>query len=318
MRLELLITQAEEHLEVDSPKIDRKTHAEIAESLCSQVIKLDERNALAHLYRAVAKSKKALHFDANSNVPYLEAESAIQDFERAREIDANFKIRQPHAKAIATQYHSRGFYRGLVDVERAIQDFDRAIELDPSLAVAYYHRAQVRVLLGQMNDALKDLNKAIKLDSTYAGAYYLRGHIYHGLNDTIKAQKDFESALAVRDDLPHAHHELGLIHKNKRNLKKAAEHYRRAFELSCEKMMYGDLFHSIVQTFYTLTRTLGSDNLSRLKRYERCEEKNVDEGDVYYELSNWHSVLFGKFKQEQAEYEQVYAAYLASPHFQWH
>ena len=95
--------------------------------------------------------------------------SALQDFNRAIELDPNL----PEA------YLNRGLlYTTLEQWDNALQDFDRAIEIKPELDTTYIYRGYIYGLQKNFDKALTDLDRAISLDEQNSHAYHVRSGIY--------------------------------------------------------------------------------------------------------------------------------------------
>src|SRR5262245_28353263 len=80
------------------------------------------------------------------------------------------------------------------DFERALSDYNIAIVFHPNSATAYYNRAVVLQVMGEMDRAMADYNKAIEIKPRYASAYtnranihYVRGRIDEALADCNRA-----------------------------------------------------------------------------------------------------------------------------------
>ncbi|MGC8940987.1 MAG: tetratricopeptide repeat protein, partial [Candidatus Nanoarchaeia archaeon] len=97
---------------------------------------------------------------SNRGVAYAdkgELDKAIQDFNKALELDPNF----------VEAYNNRGIayaYKG--EFDKAMQDWNKALELDPKYANAYYNRGIAYANKGEFNKAMQDLNKARELIQT--------------------------------------------------------------------------------------------------------------------------------------------------------
>lgn len=80
------------------------------------------------------------------------------------------------------------------DYTEAIADMTRAIRLLPDFAQAYYNRATLRALSGQLPEAFEDFTRAIELDPLLAEAYYNRGLTQIYMKDTRKGCLDLSKA----------------------------------------------------------------------------------------------------------------------------
>ena len=75
------------------------------------------------------------------------------------------------AFAEAQLFHDEG------NLEKAIAGYGLAIELDPHNAEAFLHRAEARLVSGDLDGAFEDCNKAIQLAPDAADAYRARAGV---------------------------------------------------------------------------------------------------------------------------------------------
>ena len=78
--------------------------------------------------------------------------------------------------------------------DEAVADLNKAIKLFPDFAYAYYNRANLQALSGQLPEAFEDYTKAIELNPSFAEAYYNRGIIQIFMKDTRKGCLDLSKA----------------------------------------------------------------------------------------------------------------------------
>ena len=78
--------------------------------------------------------------------------------------------------------------------DEAVADLNKAIKLFPDFAYAYYNRANLQALSGQLPEAFEDYSKAIELNPAFAEAYYNRGVIQIFMKDTRKGCLDLSKA----------------------------------------------------------------------------------------------------------------------------
>ena len=78
--------------------------------------------------------------------------------------------------------------------DEALSDLNKAIKLQPDFAYAYYGRANLLALSGQLPEAYDDYTKAIELNPSFAEAYYNRGLIQIYMKDTRKGCLDLSKA----------------------------------------------------------------------------------------------------------------------------
>ena len=92
----------------------------------------------------------------------------------------------------ARQLHNRS--TRTYNYDDAIADLTKAIKLYPGFAYAYYNRANLLALSGQLPEAFDDYTKAIELNPNFAEAYYNRGLIQIYMKDTHKGCLDISKA----------------------------------------------------------------------------------------------------------------------------
>lgn len=78
--------------------------------------------------------------------------------------------------------------------DEAIEDLNKAIRLFPAFAHAFYNRANLKALSGQLPEAFEDYSKAVELDPMLAEAYFNRGVIQILMKDTRKGCLDLSKA----------------------------------------------------------------------------------------------------------------------------
>jgi tetratricopeptide (TPR) repeat protein len=101
--------------------------------------------------------------------------------------------------SLAYAYYARGgSYGRLDDLQRALADYTQSIAHNPKLAEPYAMRAQIRLLLGQMDDGLRDANQALAIDPKNFPAHsarldvsMARGNYAQALDDTNYIIKNF-------------------------------------------------------------------------------------------------------------------------------
>ena len=78
--------------------------------------------------------------------------------------------------------------------DEAIADLNKAVKLYPDFAHAYYNRANLKALSGDLPEAFEDYTRAVELDPWFAEAYYNRGIIQLFMKDTRKGCLDLSKA----------------------------------------------------------------------------------------------------------------------------
>jgi tetratricopeptide (TPR) repeat protein len=75
-----------------------------------------------------------------------------------------------------------------------VADLNKAVKLFPDFAHAYYNRANLQALAGNLPEAYEDYTRAIDLDPAFAEAYYNRGVVQLFMKDTRKGCLDLSKA----------------------------------------------------------------------------------------------------------------------------
>ncbi len=78
--------------------------------------------------------------------------------------------------------------------DEAVADLNKAIKLFPQFAHAYYNRANLAALTGNLPEAFEDYTRAIELNPSFAEAYFNRGVIPIFMKDTRKGCLDISKA----------------------------------------------------------------------------------------------------------------------------
>ncbi|MBR3846106.1 MAG: tetratricopeptide repeat protein, partial [Alistipes sp.] len=78
--------------------------------------------------------------------------------------------------------------------DEAIADLNKVLKLFPDFAYAYYNRANLMALSGDLPAAFEDYTKAIEQHPHFAEAYYNRGIIQIFMKDTRKGCLDLSKA----------------------------------------------------------------------------------------------------------------------------
>ena len=125
--------------------------------LLDELVKTDSDDRLAVLARGSVYLKMG------------NAENAINDFNRALDIDPN------HQKA----FHLRGLAREMAgDNDEALKDFNKAIDIDPEYGAAYYSRATLLTKMGQEDLAAEDMKMVTHLSNRNIETYANENNVW--------------------------------------------------------------------------------------------------------------------------------------------
>lgn len=83
------------------------------------------------------------------------------------------------------------YYKVKNQTERAIEEYSAAINLDANNSEAFFHRAILKLSLGNNSDAQKDANKAIQNNRRYLEAHVIRGIASFNLGEYPRYEYDF-------------------------------------------------------------------------------------------------------------------------------
>jgi tetratricopeptide (TPR) repeat protein len=142
-----------------------------------EAIRLDPRNAGAHVNRAVVLTKRnerAAASKAYDEAIRLNPKQWQAYFDRA----ANLRDEGQPAKAIA--------------------DLTEVIKLNPQFVGAYVNRAAIYISQGELEKAITDCNTAIEFDPNVIQSYLIRVTAYQQKKDYAKASSDLEAILRLR------------------------------------------------------------------------------------------------------------------------
>ncbi len=178
------MTLEELKTEMDGIKDNKDYHKKL--DICTQIIALDPKNAIAFNNRGTAYHALKQH------------DKAIEDYNQAI-------ILEP--EDVSGFYNRGNVYHGLKEYNKAIEDYTQAIILNPEYADTFYNRGITYYDLKQYDKAIEDYNQAIILNPEYASAFNNRGIAYREIGKEEKAVADLkeanelDSTLIVREEL---------------------------------------------------------------------------------------------------------------------
>ncbi len=128
------------------------------------------------------------------------------------------------APGVATTLCDRGdLLRKHKDYQQAVDDYTAAIAADPKMDWAWFQRAFVRHQAGQDADALLDALQAAKLKPTYGVYPLMCGQIRVALGQTEQALKDFDDAIRIMPSSYTPYWEKASVYLRAGEREKAAE-----------------------------------------------------------------------------------------------
>ncbi|KAL6594847.1 TPR-like protein [Neocallimastix sp. 'constans'] len=129
-------------------------------------------------------------------------EPAIADLEESLKLDP--ENIQTHIK-LASCLLEKG------ELEPSLELFDRAAMISSDDPDLYYHRAHIKFMLNQYEDAIKDYKKSAELDPSFVFCYIQQGVAYYRNGSTPTAIKTFEDASKKFPNSPDLHNYYGEI-----------------------------------------------------------------------------------------------------------
>lgn len=114
-------------------------------------------------------------------------------------------------------------------------------QIDPAVlqqAQQLYSQTEAYIAEQDFENALETLEQAVDILETPDGYYWL-GALYNNFERQDDALDAFENCVRMSDEYFAAHAELGTLKMDKAQFFPALHHYRRAYELAPEKLVYG-------------------------------------------------------------------------------
>ena len=187
-------------------------------------------------------------------------EDALKDFDRAIEIDPDYKWAIAH----------RGItYRLMKSNEDALKDFDRAIKVDPDYNLAIAQRGITYGEMKRYEDALKDFDRAIEIYSNDKLAIARRGITYGEMKRYEDALKDFDRSIEIYSNDKLAIALRGYTYSLMKRYEDALKDFDRAIEIN------PDYTWAIARRGYTYSLMKRYEDA--LKDFDRAIEINPDD-----------------------------------------
>ncbi len=102
-------------------------------------------------------------------------------------------------------------YMEKTEVEKSVSIFEEAVKLHPNHPDVYYHRGQVRFLIGDFAGASTDYKKSISLDPQCLYAYIQLGVSQYKSGEMERTKKTFDQALKKFPNSHELHNYYGEI-----------------------------------------------------------------------------------------------------------
>ena len=176
--------------------IDRELEAKLRTATSADWITLFERGVSQALIKQYTNSVNTLGeaIQLNPTNPFLYLNRATTRAEMIDFIssmdDSYHSVSFDSDPAKRLHNHSKRTY----SYDEAIEDINKAIKLYPEFAEAYYNRANLMAISGELPAAYDDYTRAIELDADLGEAYYNRGLVQIYMKDTRKGCMDLSKA----------------------------------------------------------------------------------------------------------------------------
>jgi import receptor subunit TOM70 len=112
-----------------------------------------------------------------------------------------------------------------------MEDFAKAIEVDPQDPDVYYHRGQVRFLMGDFSDAAADYTKSADLDKKFVYSQVQLGVAQYKLGQVKDALVTFRKCIKTFKNSAEVYNYYGEILLDQGNYKDAMDKFDTAIEL---------------------------------------------------------------------------------------
>jgi superkiller protein 3 len=183
--------------------------------------------------------------------------------------------------------------------------YNEVLKLDNRYAPAYYGLGLLRLKEGERSQALSLLEKSIAYDPTHDKSRKQLAVLLFEEGDLRRARSQLNWMIENSSDLPGAYFYLGRIEYSERNLEKAAESYRNAFEQSG-----GTHLESLNNLGITL-KELGQSSRAE-ETFRKALEIQPDYANAFYNLG-----LLYLEEESYSEAQAVFEAAVASdPEFE--
>lgn len=280
-------------------------------SLCDIVIRRNSRHAWAYNVRGISTAGLGANEKTRNNgVINTKAtqyyESAINDYTKAIEIDANYQVAYSNRALV---YYAIGRYgdairdwskvlsidpkniqawreRGNtyfinIDYTEAISDYDRAILYEPANIWNYYNRGKANYYLKKYKEAIPDLTMTIGKDSKYVDAYNFRGLCYYNLQEYDNAEVDFNTAIQLDPKYQYPYFNRAGVYYAKKDYSKAIVDYTSAIKADPS---YVDAYNSRGFTYEAMKQhdKAEADYLEAIRLKPNFKWAYYNLGIVYY------------------------------------
>ncbi|KAJ3206110.1 TOM (translocase of outer membrane) complex component, partial [Clydaea vesicula] len=153
-----------------------------------------------------------------------------QKYEEAKSnVDKSIELGNLSKDFEAFAYNLRGTFLFLVgNVDKAMVAFEKSIELDPTQVDSYIKKACLYMEKGDTETCQKEFEAASKIKDDNVDFYYHRGQIKHLIGELADAMADFSKSLLYDPNLVYAKIQLGVTQYKSGQIQAANETFKEA------------------------------------------------------------------------------------------
>jgi len=178
-----------------------------------------------------ALKAKAFFERGNDRYDAENYQGAIEDFNKAIAIDANFVAKfMPKLRPKAYNLRGNALFKSK-KYKAAIKDYNESIKLDPKCVWYYYNRARTYIKIKRYKKAIKDYDAILKLTPDDDFACYMRGDTKTKDGQYQEAIKDYDRAIKIDPYYFEAYCGRGAAECHLKQYGKALQTYREAARL---------------------------------------------------------------------------------------
>ena len=115
--------------------------------------------------------------------------------------------------------------------DQALKLFEKALILDPDAVDALLHRANLRMLQGNLSEAKADLEKCVKLRPNHVLAHLRLAAVLTSTNDTVGAKRHLDQAARIEPKSSEVQSYKGELLFTQNEFGQAKEQFEKAIEL---------------------------------------------------------------------------------------
>jgi len=185
----------------------------------------------------------------------------------------------------------------------AIATLTRAIELGPDYGRAYYYLGTAYLKLGALDVALENMLLAAKYKGD-PNSHIDAGYIYMINGDYESAEAAFKNSVDEECLTFIAIYYLGLLERLRGNREKAAEHFRRAIEVSRECEQH-DPDNSTVLSYKAMALASVGDVERAKTLLNRLEVQSAHEGNILLNIARCYALMGDRARADKLKPEAV-------------